>query len=282
MWNSTLCCSFRQFLISSSASLKRSTILAFVSASFCLRRVRASLTNSVRPSVLINATSISTASAESPKHQYEIHPTRPRRVWCKEPSVPFVVEDWRQLSGEVELTYDNWRQADVRADENSFFYFFMAGVHFLGEKKGEKKFLWKQGHSEVAEAQYMSTIHRWWDTQSKQTRQTYRQSIQSTPRQFTKIWKRITTPRQHATQKLRNIRVKLNGEVHMWSLFITTINKYCMYTASYMSLQSCMWGAKTNTLIHIHIYWGDIYGYIYIHLYTYIYIHTHTHTHRYC
>jgi hypothetical protein len=60
---------------------------------------------------------------------------------------PLVVKDWRQLSGEVELTYDNWRQDDVRADENCFFYFFMAGVHFLGEKNGEKNektpfFLW--------------------------------------------------------------------------------------------------------------------------------------------
>ena len=26
----------------------------------------------------------------------------------------------------------------------------------------------------------MTTVHRWWDAQSKQTRQTYRQSIQST------------------------------------------------------------------------------------------------------
>jgi hypothetical protein len=60
MWNSTLCWSVRQFLISSSASLKRLTILVFVYASFYLRFDIASLTSSVRPSVLINTTSIST------------------------------------------------------------------------------------------------------------------------------------------------------------------------------------------------------------------------------
>ncbi len=78
--------------------------------------------------------------------------------------------------------------------------------------KNEKKtfFLLKQGHSEAAEAQYMPTIHRWWDAQSKQT---YRQSIQSTPRQFTKIWKRITTRRQHATQEFEkhSCQIELRG-----------------------------------------------------------------------
>lgn len=43
-----------------------------------------------------------------------------------------VVKDWRQLSGEVELTYDNWRQADVRADENCFFL--LQGSIFFGKK----------------------------------------------------------------------------------------------------------------------------------------------------
>ncbi len=139
----------------------------------------------------------------------------------------------------------------------------------------------KKGHSEAAEAQYMPSVHHWWVAQSKQTRQTYRQSIQSTRRQFTKRWKRITRPRQHVTKELRNIRVKLNWEEYMWSLFIKTVNKYSVHPACYMSLQSCMWGAKTNALIHIHICWGDIYGCIYIHLYTHTHTHTHTHTAKY-
>jgi hypothetical protein len=80
------------------------------------------------------------------------------------------------------------------------------------------------------------------------------------------------------TKELRNIRVKLNWEEYMWSLFIKTVNKYSVHPACYMSLQSCMWGAKTNALIHIHICWGDIYGCIYIHLYTHTHTHTHTHT----
>ena len=46
--------------------------------------------------------------------------------------------------------------------------------------------------------------------------------------------------------------------------------EYCVYTTWYMSLQSWMWGTKTNSLIHIHIFWGDIYGYMYIHINTYI------------
>ncbi len=68
----------------------------------------------------------------------------------------------------------------------------------------------KQGHSEATEVQNISTVHHWWDAQSKQTRQTYRQSIQTTPRQFTERWKRIIRPRKHETKELRNIRVKLN------------------------------------------------------------------------
>jgi hypothetical protein len=51
-----------------------------------------------------------------------------------------VVKDWRQLSGEVDLTYDNWRQTDVRADENCLFIFFMTGVHFFWEKIEKKTF----------------------------------------------------------------------------------------------------------------------------------------------
>ena len=56
-----------------------------------------------------------------------------------------VVKDWRQLSGEVELTYDNWRQADVRADENCFFYFFYGGNPFFwGKNRRKNFFLWKR------------------------------------------------------------------------------------------------------------------------------------------
>ena len=73
----------------------------------------------------------------------------------------------------------------------------------------------KKGHLEEAEAQYMPTVHHWWVAQSKQTRQTYRQSIQTTPRQFTERWKRIIRPRKHVTKELRNIRVKLNGEEYI-------------------------------------------------------------------
>ncbi len=54
---------------------------------FCLRVTRESLTSSVRPSVLINATSMKTARAASPKHQYAIHPTRPRCVCSKKQSL---------------------------------------------------------------------------------------------------------------------------------------------------------------------------------------------------
>ena len=93
-----------------------------------------------------------------------------------------------------------------------FFIFFYNGSPFF-LVKNEKKihfFPKKQGHPEAAEAEYMPTVHRWWDGQSKQTRQTYRQSIQTTPRQFTEGWKRIIRPRKDATKELKNIRVKLN------------------------------------------------------------------------
>ena len=82
-----------------------------------------------------------------------------------------VVKDWRQLSGGVDLTYDKWREADVRADENCFFIFLWRESIFFFNQTG-KPFspLWNQDHSEAVETQYMSTVHHWWDAQSKQTR----------------------------------------------------------------------------------------------------------------
>ena len=72
-----------------------------------------------------------------------------------------------------------------------------------------------------------------WDAQSKPTRQTYRQSIQTTHRQFTKrsSGKRIIRPSKHTTKEIRNIRVKLNWEEDIWTLFITTVNKYGVHTS---------------------------------------------------
>jgi hypothetical protein len=61
--------------------------------------------------------------------------------------ITLVVEDWRQLSGEVD-PYDNWRQADVRTDENCFLFIFLWRESIFGEKNGNFFFLWKQGHSE--------------------------------------------------------------------------------------------------------------------------------------
>ena len=59
-----------------------------------------------------------------------------------------VVKDWRQ----------DWREL--------FFLFFYDGSPFFWEKKFPRN----QTHSKGAEAQYVSTVHHWWDTQSKQTR----------------------------------------------------------------------------------------------------------------
>ena len=50
----------------------------------------------------------------------------------------------------------------------------------------------------------------WWDVQSKQIRQIYRQSIQTDRRQFTKRYQRSVRPRQYVTNELRNVCVKLN------------------------------------------------------------------------
>ena len=74
--------------------------------------------------------------------------TRP--LQCGIPA-PFLPRDPRTLvvgtdvssSGGVELTYDNWHQADVRADEDVFF--FMVGVHFFWKKRGKKGFPLKSG-----------------------------------------------------------------------------------------------------------------------------------------
>ncbi len=118
------------------------------------------------------------------------------------------------------------------------------------EKKKEYPFfsLWKQGHSEVTETQCRPTGYHWWNTQSKQTRQTYRQSIETTRRQFTKRWKRIIRPRKHGTKELRNIRVKLNWDEHNWNLFITmVINKF----------QLCSNGNKQTSIVLLSIHFDS-------------------------
>ena len=60
-------------------------------------------------------------------------------------------------------------------------------------------------------------------------------------------WKRSIRPRKEAhderVQK-HSCQIELRAREHIWNLFIT-----------------CMWGVKTNVLIHIHICWGDIYRY---------------------
>ena len=114
---------------------------------------------------------------------------------------------------------------------------------------------------------------------------TYRQSIQTPRRQFAKRCKRSIRPRKHETNELRNIRVKLNWEDHIWSLFITTVNKYwCAYSMLQCSYMSCScspaceeWRRKRWYILYIYaeVIYTDIYTYIYI----YIYIHTNTHTH---
>jgi hypothetical protein len=123
----------------------------------------------------------------------------------------------RQVGWGWRLTSDVSLSSGLTSDH--FFFeknpFFEKKLHFFEKKwKNPFFFLWKQGHSETEEVQCSPTVHHWWDTQTKQTRQTYRQSIETTRRQFTNIW----------------------------SLFITMENKYCVHTSWYMSLESCMWG----------------------------------------
>ncbi len=103
---------------------------------------------------------------------------------------------WRQTVrwGGVGLTSDDWRQPLVRPDVRTFF--FGKKISFFFKKMKKPLFFpLKTGPLGPEETQYSPTVHRWWDVQSKQTRQTYRQSSQSTRRQFTKRWKRITRPR---------------------------------------------------------------------------------------
>ncbi len=140
-------------------------------------------------------------------------------------------------SGGVGLTSDSWRQS-------------LASGHFFLKKNPIKKnqnppfFSWKQGHSEAEETHYSPTVHHCWDTQTKQTRQTYRQSIETTRRQFTKRWKWIIRPRKHVTKELRNIRVKLNWEEHIWILSSSVSSTPCAFVCRSPMRLSSLWISK--------------------------------------
>jgi hypothetical protein len=70
---------------------------------------------------------------------------------------------WRLTSA----SRQTWRQVIffLKKNEKTLFW--------GGKNEKNPFFLWKRGHSQAAEAQYMPTVHHWWDAQSKQTRQTY-------------------------------------------------------------------------------------------------------------
>jgi hypothetical protein len=73
-------------------------------------------------------------------------------------------------------------------------------------------------------------------------------------------------------------QIELRG-AHV-NLVYYMVNKYCDHTSWYMSLESCMWGAKRNISVYITSAYMYMY-HIYIHIYIYIWTHTHTHTVKY-
>jgi hypothetical protein len=127
-------------------------------------------------------------------------------------------------------------------------------------------FPWKQGHSEAAEAQYRPSVHHWWDAQSKQTRQTYRQSIETTRRQFIKD-QGSTRPRS-------------------WETFVSNWIERSTFEAC---LLQCKQVLRAYIMVHVTVALyvrsedelADTYTYMlrwYTCIYIYIYTHTHTHT----
>jgi hypothetical protein len=84
----------------------------------------------------------------------------------------------------------------------------------------------------------------------------------------------------HVTKELRNIRVKLNEEDHIWILFITTINQYYVHThVTCHHSPTCEEGRRTHWYIYIYV--EVIHTNIYTYIYTHTHSHTHTHTHTY-
>ena len=147
-------------------------------------------------------------------------------------------------------------------------------------KKNEKNpfFLWKKGPLEAAETQYTPTGHHWWDAQSKQSQQTYRQSIQTTRRQFTKRWKRIIRPRKHRDQGVEkhSCQIELRG-AHLNLVYYN--GKQLLRAYSMVHVTAVLHVRNEDELADTYTYMLRWYIWIYIHTHVYIYIYTHTHTH---
>jgi hypothetical protein len=82
----------------------------------------------------------------------------------------------------------------------------------------------------------MPTVHHWWDTQSKQARQTYRQSIQTTQRQFTKRWKRIIRPKEGHDEGVekRSCQIEWRG-THLNLVYYNGKQVLCAYIMTHVT-----------------------------------------------
>ncbi len=166
-------------------------------------------------------------------------------------------------SGGVGLTSDVWRQSLVRPDVKPFFLKKNFPIFFQKNQRNPFFSLWKQDHSEGEEAQYSPTVHHWWNTQTKQTQQTYRQSMRLLE---------DNSPKDGRGQ------IELRG-AHLRLVYYNGKQVLCVHSMVHVS-----WVLHVrNVEDYIRIHHLSIYVYVsYIHTHIYIYIYTLTHTHTYC
>ncbi len=194
----------------------------------------------------------------------------------------------------MDLTADTWRKSLVRPDVSPFFSFYYGRSPFFWEKKRKTNLF----PSEIR------TTRRQWKNSTcppytlvRYTVKTDTTDIQwvdhTVPMQVTKRCKRCERPRKHETNELRDVRVKLYWEEYIWTLLITTVNKYSVtysilyvtevrhvrneeeHTDTYTS-PVFMWYAEVMyTGYYILRWYIQIYMHMYLYIHKCVYIHTH-------
>ena len=175
-----------------------------------------------------------------------------------------VVPDVRS-SGGVELTSDAWRQPLVRPNVRPFFSFLWRESIFLKKRGKKTSFLTaRRGHSTCPPYTLVRCTVKTDTTDIQAVDSDCSKAIRKEMQEVRK-----TQERDERVEK-RSYEIELRG-AHL-KLDYYNGKQVLLHTVCYMSLKSCMWGAKRNTLIHIHIWWGDIYRYTYIHIYIHSYM----------
>ncbi len=210
--------------------------------------------------------------------QDKYHREMDRRAMGTWERVSLVVEDWRQLSGEVELTYDNWRQADVRADENCFFFIFLAGVHFLKKNRKKNFFSLKTGPLGGSRGRVYAYHTPLLGCTVKTNIQTVDSVYSKTIHQDMEEDHNTKSARDTGVEK-HSCQIELRG-AHVNLVYYNNKRVLRVYTMLHVTVVPHVRSRDEHT--DTYTYMLRWYIRIYIHTSIYIYIYEHTHTHKYC